>query len=190
MRLKKANAYVALVTTVLAFIHIGHQLYSYVAFDHNDFLTKLTGFLFGSFVCVHAVLGMMAVFKAKDKTRLDMYPKQNAGTVVQRMTAFLMLPLLIFHVNTFAMVTKCAAQGLFGLFIVVVTVQILFFADVFAHIAVSLPRALITVGAVTSVNSLKCTRIASAVICTLFFIASAVIITRGDIGLYSMMRAQ
>ena len=52
--------------------------------------------------------GMLTVFLQADGTRLDLYPKQNLRTILQRASAALILPLLILHINTYDLLASTA----------------------------------------------------------------------------------
>ncbi len=146
MKLKKINAVLSLLTTLTLLIHLGYTIYAYLAFYYNPDLKLLTAMPFMVLACLHAVCGMTAVFLQSDGSSLNLYPKQNLRTVLQRMSAALILPLLILHLNTFHLLQTCAEGGLWVWFYLLILSQPLFYATVLTHTALSLTRALITLG--------------------------------------------
>ena len=89
MRLKKINAALGLLSIVAMLLHIGYTVFAYLAFYYNPTLKLLTAIPFMVLACLHAVCGMLAVFIQADGTRLDLYPKQNLRTILQRASAAL-----------------------------------------------------------------------------------------------------
>ena len=97
MKLKKTNAVLALLTTLFILVHIGYNTYCYLAYYYNPTLKIATSIPVMLSVCLHGILGMLAVFLMGDGTKLTTYPKQNIRTIVQRISAALIFPLLILH---------------------------------------------------------------------------------------------
>ena len=111
MRLKKINAALGLLSIVAMLLHIGYTVFAYLAFYYNPTLKLLTAVPFMVLVCLHAVCGMLTVFLQADGTRLDLYPKKNLRTILQRASAALMLPLLILHINPYGLLASTAEAG-------------------------------------------------------------------------------
>ena len=155
MKLKKCNAVLALASVFFGLVHIGYSAFAYLTFYYNPTLKMLTAIPFLAAVCLHAVLGMLLVFLQGDGTRLSLYPKLNKGTVVQRVTAALIFPLLIVHLNTFSLLQESAAAGNWFGFALVLIAQVLFYIMVDAHIVTSFTKALITLGALSSEKKRK-----------------------------------
>ena len=146
MKLKKCNAALSLLSVLFLLLHIGYSVYAYLTFYYNPGLTRLFAHTTRIVVCLHAILGMGLVFLMGDGTRLRTYPRQNLGTVLQRVSAALMFPLLLPHVQNFTMLQSAAESGQRLRFTMVIVLEVLFFADVILHIVTSLSRALITLG--------------------------------------------
>ena len=111
MTIKKINAFIALITSLALFVHIGYSAFAYLTFYYNTTLKVVTAIPFMVCTCIHAILGMCAVFLTGDGTRLDAYPKLNARTLIQRITAALIFPMLILHLNTFRLLKNTATNG-------------------------------------------------------------------------------
>ena len=132
-------------------------------------------------VCLHAILGMLTVFLQADGTRLDLYPGYNRRTILQRLSAALILPLLILHLNTFDLMTRAAMNGYVIFIILLMLVEVLFFAAVIAHIVISLPRALITLGALSSRKTQNTFERVLTIVGAVIFIVASVSVIRGQL---------
>ena len=150
MKLKKLNAGLGLLSILLILLHIGYSVYAYLALYYNPFLKLVFAVPFMVIACLHAVLGMMTVFMQADGIRMDLYPKQNRATILQRGSAALIFPLLIMHINTFSMMKAAAEKGQIPIILLLIAGVLLFYAVVITHVAVSLTKALITLGLLTS----------------------------------------
>ena len=150
MIIKKINAVLSLLAVPAILAHIGYTDYAYLAMYYNPGLKSLTSLPFMVLACLHAVLGMAAVFLQADGTSLGLYPKKNIRTVIQRLSAALILPLLILHLNTFTLLKSAAQAGQWFYFTLLMISQPLFYASVLLHVAVSVSRALITLGWLSS----------------------------------------
>lgn len=121
----------SLLTVPALLAHVGYSVYVYPALYYNPELKMLTAVPFMVPACMHAVCGMAAVFLHSDGTRLDLYTKQNIRTVVQRLTAAWILPLLFLHINTYSLLRTCAEGGMWMWFYL-----LLFYGTVLVHTAV------------------------------------------------------
>lgn len=146
MKLKKINAVISLLSVLALLLHVGYVFYAYLTFDYNASIQKVFSRIVEVLVCIHAVLGMSMLFLMGDGTRLRDYPRQNLATVLQRVSAALLFPLLLVHVKTFKLLQGFGAEGSMVKFTVVQVLQAVFYADVAVHVVISLPRAFITLG--------------------------------------------
>ena len=181
MRLKKCSAVAALISVVLFTVHIVYEIYASITFYYDPSLTKLLSILLIAPVCVHAVLGMSIVFLMSDGTDLTQYPRQNLRTILQRISAALFFPLLFLHVRTFEMLRSCAQSGQWAGFWMLIIAEVLFFADILTHSAVSLTRALITMGWLSSRETQEKIDRAVYIIGFLLFMAASVTVIRMQI---------
>lgn len=187
MKLKKINAGLALLTAATGLIHIIYNVISYLMFIHNEMLTHIIADVFMTLTIIHAVLGMIAITVMGDGSSIKLYPKQNMNTIIQRITGMIMFPLLFLHANTFDLLMKNAKIGNTVVIGLLIVVQILFFGDVLAHIALSIPRALITLGRITSQGQKKRIDRIVFVICGCLFAAAVYAVTKTDIALVNMV---
>lgn len=184
MKLKKINAALGLLSIVAMLVHIGYTVFAYLTFYYNPVLKLLTAVPFMVLACLHAICGMLSVFLQADGTRLELYPEQNIRTIIQRASAALMLPLLILHINTFNLLSASAEAGKWVWFALVMISQPLFYAVVLSHIAVSVTRAFITLGWLTSRERQKAIDRVIYILCLLAFVISTFVILRTEIAMF------
>ncbi|MCR5304694.1 MAG: hypothetical protein K6E33_09045, partial [Lachnospiraceae bacterium] len=66
MVFKKINAVLALLSIAFMLIHLGYNIFAYLTFYYNPFLSKLTAVPVMVAVCLHGVLGMLIVFTRRE----------------------------------------------------------------------------------------------------------------------------
>jgi len=184
MRLKKINAALGLLSIAAMLLHIGYTVFAYLAFYYNPTLKLLTAIPFMVLACLHAVCGMLTLFIQSDGTRLDLYPRQNARTILQRASAALMLPLLILHINTFGLLQSSAGAGQWIWFALLMLSQPLFYGVVQTHIAVSVTRGLITLGWLSSTEKQKVIDRVVYILCALAFAVSTFVVVRTELAMF------
>lgn len=184
MRLKKINAALGLLSIAAMLLHIGYTVFAYLAFYYNPTLMLLTAIPFMVLACLHAVCGMLTLFLQSDGTRLELYPKQNARTILQRVSAALMLPLLILHINTFGLLQSSAEAGQWIWFALLMLSQPLFYGVVQTHIAVSVTRGLITLGWLSSTEKQKVIDRVVYILCALAFVVSTFVVVRTELAMF------
>lgn len=184
MKLKKANAVLAILSEITLLIHVGYSIFAYLTFYYNPTLKVLTALPFMVIVCLHAICGMCAVFLLGDGTRTDTYPKLNKGVLIQRISAALIFPLLILHLNTYDTLKSSAEKGNWVLFAAVILAQILFFAVICAHIAVSFSKPFITLGMLKDRNKQKLIDKIAYIVCGLIFAAASVSVIRTQLMMF------
>ncbi|MCR5667195.1 MAG: hypothetical protein K6G01_10220 [Eubacterium sp.] len=155
MKQKKINASLGLLSIVFMLLHIGYTVFSYLTYYYNPVLKMVFAIPFMVLVCLHAVCGMLTVFTQADGTRMDLYPKLNLKTILQRASAALIFPLLILHINTFSLLQACAERGLTFFIVLLFVSEMIFFATVLTHVSISLTKGLVTLGILTSVEIQK-----------------------------------
>ena len=173
-----------MLTALAIFVHIGYAAFAYLTFCYNPLLKKVTSFPLMALLCLHAVLSMGIVFFSADGTKLNQYPKQNVGTILQRGSAILILPLLILHINTFSLLQTCAGNGNWFCFVLLLISQPVFYATVLTHVAVSVSRAMITLGRVSSLEKKKTVDRVVRIICAVFFIVVSFAVIKGELAMF------
>ena len=86
-KIRKINAVLGLLSAVTLIVHVGYTVNAYLFIYYNPVLKLWTAFPFMVVTCLHALCGMLIVFTQADGTRLDLYPKENLRTIIQRVSA-------------------------------------------------------------------------------------------------------
>ena len=184
MKLKKINAALGLLSMLCMLLHMGYSAYAYLTFYYNPVMKWVFALPFMILCCLHAVCGMLTVFLNKDGGRADLYTKQNIRTIIQRTTAALIFPLLILHINTFALMQKAAGKGQSIFIILLIIAEIVFFGAVVTHVAVSVSRGLITLGLLASAETQKKTDLVVYNVCAIFFAVAVFAVVKGQIAMF------
>ncbi len=169
--IKKINAVLSLLLTALLILHAGYECAAYCLFYYNPMLSKVTGFVTASVVALHVIISIISLFVLHD-SRSVIYIRLNMKTVIQRICAVIMAVLLPVHIYAFNLLQRYAGKT--GYFLTEAG-QILFYAAVFGHIAVSFTKSLITLGVMEKDTVRRKADTVISVICTLLFIVVAVI---------------
>lgn len=146
MILKKINAVLGLLSSFALVVHMLYNCFSYLTFYYNPTLKLATAMPLVVLMCAHAICGMCSVFLLGDGTRLDIYPQKNRKTIIQRISAALIFPLLIVHLKTFEALKSCAESGIWIGFAMLLVLQLLFYVVITVHTSISLSKACITLG--------------------------------------------
>ncbi len=179
MKLKKINAALGLLSILCMILHIAYSVFAYLTMYYNPTLKMVFSIPFIVLVCLHAVCGMMTLFMQKDKGG-DLYPKQNIRTVLQRVSAALIFPLLILHLYTFSLMQASAEKGLKAFIILLIVAELLFFGVVITHVAVSFSNGFITLGMLTSRKTQKVIDTIMYIFGAAAFVISAFAVIKGQ----------
>lgn len=181
MAIKKWNARLSLLTVLLLLIHEGYQLFAYITFYYNPLLSKVTGYAVAACLVLHAILSVVGVDVLHDAKGVA-YKRLNIRTVLQRVSAMLLILLLPLHIFSFPLL-KSSAGG-FG-YILVEAAQIAFYTTLFCHIATSFSSALVTLGWLSDIKKKRIIDVVVLVICVIMLIAVSVIITTGHTKIFA-----
>ena len=184
MKLKKTSAVFSLLAVLFLVAHIGYSVYAYWTFAYDPTLTKVFSLPMLACACIHGVLSTCAVFLLGDGTRAELYPGFNRRTVVQRVSAALIFPLLIAHLKTFSLLQEFSGAGQWALFAAVLLVQVCFYADVLLHAALSVSRALITLGVLKDPKTKKRLDRAALAVAVLLFAAASFVIVKTQLAMF------
>ena len=184
MRLKKISAAAGLLSSAGLLIHVIYNIYSYLTFYYNPSLKMLTAIPFILFTCIHAICGMCSVFLLGDGTRLDLYRKQNMRTVIQRVSAALLFPLLILHLRTFDLLKSSSGNKQWPFFALLIFLQVIFYAVTAAHVAVSLSGGLITLGILADRQKQKRLDRFVWFLCAVLFAAAVFAVIKGQLKMF------
>ena len=178
MKLKKASAVLSLLSVLTMLVHIGYSVFCYLTMYYNPQLKTLTSVPFLVCVCLHAVLGMCSVFLQTDGTRQERLDRQ---TVIQRVSAALIFPLLIVHMKTFDLLHSSAASGNWLMFALLIFTQALFYAVVCAHAGGAFSKALIILGLLKEGKGVKTVDRISWIFFAAVFAIAVFAVTRGEL---------
>lgn len=169
--MKKINAYVSILAILLLTAHVIYEDIANVLFYYNPLVTKLSGYIAGGVILIHAILAIFNVYIAGDSKKID-YRMANIRTLLQRGTGILMLLLLPLHIFEFGIISHNA----FNVIYVITEIgNTLFFISLFVHVAISFSKSLITLGVLTDDDKRKIIDIAMAIICTIIGIVTILI---------------
>lgn len=166
MLLRKINAAISLVTTVLLLVH---AIFFSIWMLSGGSIAKSADnipWILAGLMLVHAILSIVLAILGKKgavKQKCNTYPKMNIPTFVQRITGIMMIVLLGIHV-----------AGSFNHFqpkILHVIAQPLFFSISMAHISISTSKAFISLG-LGNAKIVKIIDIVMRIICTMTILAS------------------
>ena len=180
MRLKKINAALGLLSILFMLLHIGYSAFAYLTMYYNPILKTVFSVPFIVLVCLHAICGMSVLFMQKESAGAELYAKQNKRTVLQRISAALIFPLLILHLKTFSLMQASAEKGAKIFIILLILAELIFFGVVITHIAVSFTNGFITLGLLSSEKTKRIIDRAVYIIGAAVFIVCAVAVIRGQ----------
>lgn len=165
MKLRKINAGLSLLTTVLFLNHamflavcmLGRKIEDNVG--NMPWVLVVTTVLHAGLSILFAILG----HKGAEKRECKAYPKMNLSTYVQRASGIGMILLLIVHI--------AGAANHFKPKMFHAVLHPVFFAVSLAHIAVSVGKAMITLG-IGNAKAVKIVDIIMKILCAATWIAS------------------
>lgn len=172
MTLKKSNAALSLFCIVLLFVHAVYQTVSYIVFYYNPFLSKLFGVLLAAAIVLHGILSCVSVSIVHD-SRGIVYRRLNLRTFLQRLSAAGITVLLLPHIFSFHLLQKTAGTVFF---IFLESAQILFFAALFLHAALSFSNAFVSLGLLSDIKKKRRIDAVAAVVCAVLFVLMSVTI--------------
>ena len=173
MTLKKLNAVLSLLCVALLLVHAVYQTVSYIVFYYNPYLSKLFGTLLAAVIVLHGLISCASVFFVHDAKTI-VYKRLNLRTFLQRLSAAVMVVLLVPHVFSFPLLQKTAGTMLFFL---LEGVQVLFFASLFLHVALSFSNAFVSLGLLSDMKKKRRIDAVAAVVCAVLFVLMSVTIT-------------
>ena len=157
MILKKTNAVLGLLSSIAVVVHMAYNCFCYLTFYYNPALKLVTSVPLMVLMCGHAICGMCAVFLLGDGTRLDLYPQKNRKTIIQRVSAALIFPLLIVHLKTFEAMKSLSESGIWIGFALLMVLQLLFYVVITVHTSISFSKACITLGLLVDEKKVRLT---------------------------------
>ena len=181
---KKLNAVLSLGIIASVLTHIVYEIIAYLTFYYNPALTKIIAFTTLGLAGLHALCSAGLLFFAHDRGNGMRYPKLNARTLIQRVSAAAMVLMIVPHINNFKILSSLAGSNRV-LFYVVLFSQLLFYAAVLIHVAVSVSRAFISLGLVSTGKAVRAIDVTVWILCAVLFAAASVAVLRTQISMFA-----
>lgn len=163
MKLKKLNSILGILLILALLGHAATMGYSLWTGWYNFPLCKMLARATAALAAAHGFLSILIMFTAHDGGNFR-YKKLNRATLIQRISAVMILVFLHSHIKAYAhMATH--AQLTTGQSIFFMVTELLFFAAVMSHTAVSVSKAAITLGLVDSPSKIKMIDKAAYILC-------------------------
>lgn len=153
MYIKKINSFLSLITSVALFAHIAMACRTLATGWFHPVISNVIPGITACLVLFHAVLSICILIFVHDGSDLK-YAKNNVATILQRITAVLIIALLYFHLNAYSHVVSGISLTTVQTVLHIIT-EFLFFAVVITHVAISIPKSVITLGLVSSESNVK-----------------------------------
>ena len=178
--MKKKNALLGLISIVLLIAHAAYQLFSYITFYYNPKVSGIIGSLLLLVVIAHVVISIRIVL-GKNESKTIVYKKKNIRTIIQRVSALIMLFLMPVHVLQF-LILKNSANALAS--IMIMFTLVLFFAALMTHISCSFSNMLISLGLLDDIKKKKVIDRFVLIICLAVFVLVTFVTVSVQIKLY------
>lgn len=144
--MKKLNAVAGLLFLIVMILHMGTMTYSLLTGWYNFKICKGLAHLTMIVACVHILLSLIIVFFLHEGTSIKT-PGLNRTTIIQRVSALIIIILIHFHVKDFGFIVAHKVPTDMEKFFLILR-EGLFFLSLFAHISVSFSKAFISLGLV------------------------------------------
>lgn len=173
MNIKKWNARLSLFTMALLLIHELYQLYAYISFYYNPVLSKAFGYAVVSGFVLHGILSAVCIFALHDAKTVA-YKKLNLKTVLQRVSAAIIVLLLPLHILSFSLLQSSVGSIVYT---VVEIAQVVFYAALLCHVGLSFSNALVTLGRLEDIGKKRVIDGIVIILCAILFLTASVVIT-------------
>ncbi len=181
---KKSNAVLGLLSSIAVVVHMAYNCFCFLTFYYNPVLKLVTSVPLMVLMCAHAICGMCAVFLLGDGTRLDLYPQKNKKTIIQRISAALIFPLLIVHLKTFEAMKSLSESGIWIGFALLMVLQLLFYVVITVHTSVSFSKACITLGLLVDEKKVRLTDRIVAFVMTALLLVTSFAVVKGELTMF------
>lgn len=155
--LRKINAIAAVITSVLMMVHVTIMALLLGGFVHFAPWYKIVGYSFTGVFLIHVLLSIIVLFFCSEQGMTWRYASFQIRTIFQRLMAILIVILFHFHSNHYSVIVTDGSVTVAAPTMVMFMLEALLMLAVILHVAVSVPKALITLGITTSAKSIGCT---------------------------------
>lgn len=176
MPIKRINSFLSLITSVALLAHIAMACKTLATGWFHPVISNVIPGIVACLVLFHAVLSICILIFVHDGSDLK-YAKNNVATILQRLSAVLIIALLYFHLNAYAHVVSGISLTTIQTVLHIIT-ELLFFAVVITHIATSVPKSFITLGFVSSESKIKLIERISYILGAVIMVAAGVSMLR------------
>lgn len=172
MILKKTNAVLGLMIIAAVICHAGTMTFSLITFWYDFAICKFFAHAAVTFMILHALMSICLFFFQHDGSDMR-YSRQNMRTLLQRITAVVMIVLIHFHTSAYAHMATGETLST-GTAVFRCITECIYILSVFLHTAMSFSRALVTLGWISSmrtaarIDRFACIVCGLAAICSLF----------------------
>ena len=180
--IKKNNAILSLFTCLMLLIHVVYQAVTHLLFFYYPMVSKILGYAVLIPAVLHGVMSVISVLFLHDSRKI-MYKKANVRTYIQRICAVIIVVLLPAHLYSYAIHDITAGSALFY---VVASIQIIFYGAIITHVAVSVSKALITLGMIANMDKMHMIDRTLFALCAVLFVAVSIIVTGAKMTLFGM----
>lgn len=180
MILKKINAVLGLSIIAALICHGGTMTYSLITYWYNYTICKFFAYAAVVLMILHALMSICVFFFLHDGSSIS-YSRLNASTLIQRVTAVLMIIFIHFHTTAYAHMATGESLSAGKTFFVLIT-EYIYILSVFLHTAVSFSKALITLGLISSTKTARRVDKAAYIICGVFALGALYEITAFFVG--------
>lgn len=172
--MKKVNAVIGLFSIVMLICHTMIMSYSMMTGWYNYRICKMLSRGTATFMIIHIALTLFMIIFIHEKNVL-FNVKYNLRVLVQRISAVLIFLMFYIHMTAFKFIVNGNVPDLNEKIVLIVT-EILFFAGVFSHAAVSFSRACISLGFISDKKHLNYIDIIAFIVCAMLFAVTSVIL--------------
>lgn len=162
--IKKINAISTWILIVCLLGHLATMSYSLLSGWYDFFICKTLARLTGGVFLFHVILSLLIVFRIHDGGPIIHYPKQNKKTVLQRDSGILMIALVYFHIHEYSFIVSGTSLSLLSK-LRIIGVELLFWASLFAHLAISFSKSLISLGLIRTETAEKIIDRVAMIVC-------------------------
>lgn len=153
MKLKKINAILGLSIIAALLCHAGTMTYSLLTSWYNLTLCKFFAHAAVGIMILHVLTSICIFFFLHDGSDAR-YSRQNIRTIMQRVTAILMIVFVHFHTSAYAHMATGQTLSQ-GQAICNCITECIYILSVFVHTAVSFSKAFVTLGWINSSKAAK-----------------------------------
>ena len=182
MNLKKNNAILSLFTCLMLLTHVVYQTVAHLLFFYSPMVSKILGYAVLIPAVIHGVMSAVSVLFLHDYRKI-MYKKANVRTYIKRICAVIIVVLLPAHLYSYAIHDITAGSALFYS---AVSIQIIFYGAIITHVAVSVSKALITLGMIGNMDKMHMIDRSLFVLCAALLVAVSIIVTGAKMTLFGM----